>query len=150
MPFDVFVLEDLTGIRKQTSKGKKLNKWLSNWTFYQLEQLIKYKAEGLDKEVVKVDARYTSQTCSNCGLIEKANRNGSHYHCKSCGYREHSDLNAAINIRNSHLNNKNSNSISAASPKKKKVEQVACQSAQCLDLFSDKSGTSLQLSAEGS
>jgi IS605 OrfB family transposase len=155
-PFDVFVLEDLTGIRKQSSKGKKLNKWLSNWTFYQLEQLIKYKAEGLDKEVVKVDAQYTSQTCSNCGLIEKSNRNSSHYFCNSCGYREHSDLNAAINIRESHLNSylnsKNCNRISAASSKEKKAEQAVCQSAQCLDLFSFESlsGTSLQPCAEGS
>ena len=49
---------------------------------------------------VKVDARYTSQKCSNCSQIEKKNRNGSHFECDRCGYREHADVNAAKNIRN--------------------------------------------------
>jgi putative transposase len=122
MPYDIFVLEDLTGIRKQKSKGKILNKWLSNWSFWQLEHLLRYKAEAKGKQIVEVDARYTSQKCSNCGEIEKKNRNGSHYVCDRCGYREHADVNAARNIRN--------NFISAA---EKKVEQAVCQSAKCDD-----------------
>ena len=100
MPYDIFVLEDLKGIRKQKSKGKVLNKWLSNWSFWQLEQLLGYKAEAVGKKIVKVDARYTSQKCSNCSQIEKKNRNGSHFECDRCGYREHADVNAAKNIRN--------------------------------------------------
>jgi putative transposase len=123
MPFDIFVLEDLSGIRNQKSKGKRLNKWLSNWSFYQLEQLLRYKAEAKGKQIVKVDARYTSQKCSNCGQIEKANRNGSHYHCDRCGYQEHADVNAAKNIRN--------NLISTVA--KQKAEQAVCQSAECVD-----------------
>lgn len=114
MPYDIFVLEDLSGIRQQISKGKILNKWLSNWSFWQLEQLLEYKADAKGKQVVKVDARYTSQKCSNCGQVDKANRNGSHYHCDRCGYREHADINAARNIRN--------NFISAAA--KQKAEQA--------------------------
>lgn len=129
MPYDIFVLEDLTGIRKQKSKGKILNKWLSNWSFFQLEQLVKYKAEALGKQVIKVDARYTSQKCSNCSIIEKSNRKGSHYKCDRCGYSEHSDVNAAKNIRN--------NFISTAT--KLKVEQVVSQSTKCIDKVSDTS-----------
>ena len=110
MPYDIFVLEDLRGIRKQKSKGKILNKWISNWSFWQLEQLLTYKAEAFGKQVVKVDARYTSQKCSNCGNIEKKNRNGSHYACDRCGYREHADINAAKNIRNNLI-------LTAAKPK---------------------------------
>lgn len=123
MPYDVFVLEDLKNIRKQKSKSKILNKWLSNWSFYQLEQLITYKAEILGKEVVKVDARYTSQKCSNCGQVEKNNRKGSRYLCDRCGYRDHADINAAKNIRNNYL-------ISVA--EKQKAEQVVCQSTKCI------------------
>ena len=124
MPYDIFVLEDLSGIRKQKSKGKKLNKWLSNWSFWQLETLLDYKAEILGKQIVKVDARYTSQKCSNCGQIEKTNRDGSHYYCERCGFRCHSDVNAAKNIRNNYL-------ISAAE-KIQKAEQAMCQLAECL------------------
>lgn len=138
MPYDIFVLEDLSGIRKQKSKGKVLNKWLSNWSFFQLEQLLKYKAEALGKQIVKVDARYTSQKCSNCSVINKSNRKGSHYSCDRCGYREHSDVNGAKNIRN--------NFISTAVVKQK-VEQVVSQSAICID--EKLSDTSHQSSADG-
>lgn len=122
MPYDIFVLENLKGIRKQKSKGKILNKWISNWSFWQLEQLIMYKAEALGKQIFKVDARYTSQKCSNCGEIEKSNRNKEHYYCKRCKYRDHSDINGAKNIRNNYL-------ISAA--EQQKVEQATRQLAEC-------------------
>lgn len=102
LPYDTFVLEDLTGIRKQ-NKGKKLNGWLSNWTFFQLEQFLAYKAETLGKQIVKVDARYTSQKCSSCGVIEKKNRNKSRYSCSKCGHKEHADINAAKNIKTNYV-----------------------------------------------
>jgi putative transposase len=121
LPYDIFVLEDLTGIRKQ-NKGRKLNGWLANWTFFQLETFLQYKAEGIGKQVAKVDARYTSQKCSNCGITEKKNRNKSQYHCDSCGYFEHADINAAKNIKNNHL-------LSAA---EKPAEQAICKLAECL------------------
>jgi IS605 OrfB family transposase len=96
--YDTFVFEDLKNISKQR-KGKVLNGWLSNWTFFQLEQFVLYKASTLGKQVVKVDARYTSQKCSNCGIVEKSNRNKSRYCCSKCGYIEHADINAAKNIK---------------------------------------------------
>jgi len=138
LPYDIFVLEDLKGISKQKSKGKRLNKWLANWSFWQLEALLDYKTEILGKQIVKVDVRYTSQKCSNCGQIEKANRNGSHYYCKGCGFRCHSDTNAAKNIRNNYL-------ISAA--EKQKAEQAICQLAECFG--SQGSETSHQTCAGG-
>ena len=132
MPFDIFALEDLSGIRKQKSKGKKLNKMLHNWSFWQLEQFLTYKAEAKGKQVVKVDARYTSQKCSNCGELKKKNRNGSHYSCDRCGHKEHADINAAKNIRNNY--------ISAA--EKQKAEQAMCQLAECIDSIARVSDTS--------
>lgn len=94
----VFVLEDLKGIRDKR-KGKKLNTWLSQWSYAQLETLLKYKAEALGKQVVFIDPRYTSQRCNACGVIEKTNRRKNKYVCKSCGVMEHADVNAAMNIR---------------------------------------------------
>lgn len=94
----VFVLENLNGIRAKR-KGKKLNTWLSQWSYFQLEMLLKYKAETLGKTVVFIDPRYTSQRCNACGLIEKSNRRKNKYVCKSCGSVEHADVNAAMNIR---------------------------------------------------
>jgi transposase len=41
---------------------------------------------------------YTSQRCSVCGKIEKSQRNKEKYKC-SCGHEDHSDFNAAKNIK---------------------------------------------------
>ena len=102
LPYGIFAIENLKNIRKQKF-SKKLNKWLSSWTFGQFEQFLTYKAEGLGKQVIKVDARYTSQKCSCCGIINKDNRNKSKHKCCNCGYTNHADINAAINIKNNFL-----------------------------------------------
>lgn len=94
----VFALEDLSKIRVQKRRGKEFNRKLNNWSFYQLEQFIGYKAETLGKQVVLVDARFTSQKCSVCGHVYKGNRNGSDFRCRSCGFQLHADLNASRNI----------------------------------------------------
>ncbi len=100
--FTTFVLEDLSGIRVQR-RGRKLNKWLSSWTFHQFELFLGYKAEALGKRVVFVDPRYTSQKCSRCGHTAKANRCKSRFHCGQCGFTIHADHNAAMNIRDNYI-----------------------------------------------
>lgn len=95
---NVFVLEDLTGIRDKR-KGKILNTWLAQWSYHQLQTLLQYKAEELGKRVVFIDPRYTSQRCNACGVIEKTNRKKNKYVCQFCGVMEHADVNAALNIR---------------------------------------------------
>lgn len=97
-----YVLEDLTGIRAKR-KGKKLNTWLSQWSFHQLETFLTYKCEYLGKTVVFIDPRYTSQRCNACGIIEKTNRVKNKYVCKHCGVMDHADINAAKNIRDLHI-----------------------------------------------
>lgn len=97
-PYTVFALENLTKIRVQKRRGTSFNRKLNNWSFYELEQFIRYKAESLGKQVITVDARYTSQKCSACGHVYKGNRNGSQYLCRNCGFELHADLNASRNI----------------------------------------------------
>jgi len=96
--YNVFALEDLSKIRVQKRRGKAFNRKLNSWPFYQLEQFISYKAEDLGKHILLVDARYTSQKCSNCGHIYKGNREGSNFRCRKCGFELHADLNASRNI----------------------------------------------------
>lgn len=102
LPYSVFVLEDLSSIRTQR-RGKKLNKWLSSWPFYQFEQFLNYKSEALGKRIEYVDAHYTSKKCSRCGNRSRHNRYKSRFKCSACGFSEHADLNAAINIRNNYI-----------------------------------------------
>jgi putative transposase len=101
---DTIVLEKLTGIRNNVKLRKKQRTELHSWNFFQLEQFLIYKAAAKGIQVVFVDARYTSQRCSVCGHIERANRKQqSQFQCKECGFRLHADLNAARNICNKYL-----------------------------------------------
>ena len=104
-----YVLEDLKGIRAKR-KGKKLNSWLSNWSFFQFQSLLEYKCSFNGIKVVYIDPRYTSQKCNQCGVVEKTNRNKSRYVCP-CGYSNHSDLNAALNIRDNYVLSCNRNRL---------------------------------------
>ena len=97
-----YSLENLTGIRNQR-RNKKMNKWMSSWPFYQLEQFLTYKSIALGKKVEYVDARYTSQKCSQCRHVHSANRKKSRFCCGSCGYQQHADINAAYNIRDNYI-----------------------------------------------
>ncbi len=97
----LFVLEDLTGIRNATEKVKTKNRYVSvSWSFYDLEQKLKYKAQQNESTVINVDARYTSQCCPICGHTEKSNRNKKKhlFHCKNCGYSSNDDRIGAMNL----------------------------------------------------
>ncbi len=91
-------IEKLDGIRN-APRRKAQNGEANKWAFYQLEQFLQYKAANLGFEIIEIDPKYTSQGCSKCGYIEKANRNGHRFTCKACGYQLHADLNAARNIK---------------------------------------------------
>jgi len=109
---DTIVLEKLTGIRKRARRLTKAQKAAgmktirkdqrrenNNWSFYQLEQFLTYKAAEKGIGLVFVDPRYTSQRCSKCGHIKKANRKQqSIFKCCKCGFSHNADLNAAKNI----------------------------------------------------
>ncbi len=98
----VYAIEKLTGIRNTPAK-KKTRSWLNNWSFYQFEELLKYKCEYNHIIVEYVDPRYTSQKCNRCKTIDKTARNKSIYICKHCGYTQHADINAAMNIRDNYV-----------------------------------------------
>src|SRR5919199_975378 len=95
-------LKALSGIRNQR-RNKKVNLWISSWGFYQLEQFLTYKAEAKGKQVGYVDARYTSQKCSRCKQRHTTNRHKSRFHCKTCGFKAHADINAATNIKDDYI-----------------------------------------------
>lgn len=96
------VFENLKGVNKRR-KGKKMNKWLHSWSFYQLQTFTEYKAREKGILVKYVDPRYTSQKCSRCGFTDKQNRNKHQFKCKHCGFKYDADLNAAINIKQNYI-----------------------------------------------
>ena len=91
-------LEDLTGIREAKVRRRQRARH-SNWSFYDLQTKITYKAERAGIPVIFVDPKNTSRTCSKCGCVDKANRKSqSIFLCISCGFAENADYNAAVNI----------------------------------------------------
>ncbi|MCW3820788.1 transposase [Micromonospora sp. DR5-3] len=92
-------LENLSGIRDRVRLRRPQRVTLHTWAFHQLGQFIAYKAARAGLALVHVNPAYTSQGCSTCGHIAKANRpNQSTFRCTSCGFAEHADVNAARNI----------------------------------------------------
>jgi IS605 OrfB family transposase len=99
-PGGTIVLENLTDLRRRVKQrhGQQARR-LHGWSFAQLQQFTRYKAEDRGQRVVLVDPRKTSQTCSRCGHTAKANRlNQAVFCCQSCGVHLNADLNAARNI----------------------------------------------------
>jgi putative transposase len=90
------VLEDLTGIR-QTGKAKCIH----DWSFNQLQFDLEYKAKREGVEIVFVDPRYTSQTCSRC-LHLGQRFNQSSFVCPNCGLELNADLNGSRSIALRH------------------------------------------------
>ncbi|MDX3244771.1 transposase [Streptomyces sp. ME18-1-4] len=92
-------LEDLTGIRERARLRKPQRATFHCWSFAQLGRFIVYKAKRAGVPVVQVDPAYTSQRCSWCGHVERANRVSQElFVCRSCGVVAHADHNAARNI----------------------------------------------------
>ncbi|WP_433411873.1 RNA-guided endonuclease InsQ/TnpB family protein [Microtetraspora malaysiensis] len=92
-------LEDLGGIRDRVRLRKPQRVTLHSWSFHQLGSFIVYKAARHGVAVIRVDPAYTSQACSACGHVDKANRpSQATFSCTSCGFAEHADVNAARNI----------------------------------------------------
>lgn len=103
-PGDTIVIENLTNIRERTGKKRqniKRNRAnIGRWSFKRLENSLTNLAELHGNSIEKIDPRYTSQTCSVCGLAKKSNRKSQSLYLCECGNRLNADLNASRNIVN--------------------------------------------------
>ncbi|MDV3428310.1 MAG: transposase, partial [Bacillota bacterium] len=99
-------MENLSGFSESAK-----DKFLKNWSYYDLQQKIKYKAEQEGIEVIFINPMYTSQRCNECGFIDKKNRdckkNQAKFECINCANGHvnknnkgivNADINAARNI----------------------------------------------------
>ena len=90
------VIEDLSEIKQGNRWGRKNQFWRVGYA----QQKIEHVCEENGVRLTRVNAAYTSQMCSNCGIRHKNNRHGEQFLCLSCGHTMDADVNAAINIRN--------------------------------------------------
>jgi putative transposase len=94
----VIVLEELKDIRRTAKCRRKQRFSLNSWSFYQLGDMIEYKAKKYGVPVAYIEPQYTSQRCSRCGHISASNRKLKEFHCVKCGVVENADANAGFNI----------------------------------------------------
>jgi len=61
--------------------------------------MLEYKQHWQGGVLIKVNPRYTSQTCFECKHIAKENRQTpAKFECVQCGHKANADVNAAKNI----------------------------------------------------
>lgn len=107
--FDLIRVEDLN-IRGMTRSARgtadepgrnvrakaALNRGILGNCWGKLVARLEQKAPG---RVEKINAAYTSQTCSTCGHCAPENRESqAAFRCTACGYQVNADVNAARNI----------------------------------------------------
>ncbi len=77
-----------------------LNRAILNSAWSLFATRLEQKARG---RVEKISPAYTSQTCSQCGIIgREARESQAVFRCRSCGYCGNADVNAARNIAAGH------------------------------------------------
>jgi transposase len=89
---------EVPGCRVRQKAGLNRGILRSGWGL--LVRRLEEKAPG---RVVKVNAAFTSQRCSACGLVDaKSRKSQARFVCTACGYACHADVNAARNIAAGH------------------------------------------------
>ena len=96
-------MEDLSKI-KSKNKGKKFNNRLSQLPFFAVRSILTYKAQLYGKKVETVNPAYTSQI-DHRGLVG-GKRKGCRYYGSDNVVLD-ADVNAAINIANRYVVDKN-------------------------------------------
>lgn len=93
--YGVIVVEDLKIINMV--KVCNFSRSIIDASWSRFTQMFEYKAESAGVQVVKVEARNTTQKCSQCGKIVRKSLAVRIHKC-SCGFTANRDYNSALNI----------------------------------------------------
>src|SRR5579884_1572217 len=86
-------------MKEHKARNKQLNRVVFNeWGLYTFVQMLRYKCVLYGKELVTIDERDTSKTCSGCGNTQPMPLWKRTYRCKECGLVMDRDDNSAVNI----------------------------------------------------
>lgn len=94
--YSFIAVEDLN--IKSMLNNHWLAKSITDASWNSFVSMLSYKAVTCGGQIVKVNPRNTSKTCSRCGAITEMPLNKREFLCPNCGFACHRDLNASINI----------------------------------------------------
>ena len=98
----IIIVEDLSVKSMiENSNNSNVTKSIADVSFSELVRQLEYKAKWNNRVLVKIDKYFpSSQTCNNCGFINKEVRDLSvrTWKCPSCNVVHDRDVNAAKNI----------------------------------------------------
>lgn len=102
--YDIICTETLQV--KNMLKNRKLAKAISDVSWYEFYQQLRYKCLWYDKQFIQIDTYFaSSQICSNCGYknSDVKNLDMREWICPKCRQHHDRDINAATNILNQGL-----------------------------------------------
>lgn len=98
--YDFIAAEDLRP--SNMMKSRNMARSIADVSWSQFLTMLEYKALKEGRRFIKVDPRYTTQTCSCCGHImsgsTKIERGVKKWDCPECGTHHNRDHNAAKNV----------------------------------------------------
>ena len=93
----------------KNAKAKRgLNRVITQQSWGMFFEMLDYKTKARGGEIIRVNPKFTSQTCPRCKYISKENRlSQSKFVCLKCNYSNNADIVGALNIldRGIHGNN---------------------------------------------
>jgi putative transposase len=90
--------------KQHVERRKHLNRAVYNdWGLYQFVQMLTYKCLLAGKELIILDERDTSKTCSRCGQQQAMPLHKRTNRCGACSLVMDRDENSAVNIRERYL-----------------------------------------------
>ncbi len=98
MTYNHIVCEDLRVKEMIKHNTRKMRRAILDQGFYTFLVILEQMCNKYSSALTKVNPRYTSQICSNCGCVVKKDLSVRIHKCPHCGLEIDRDVNAAINI----------------------------------------------------
>jgi putative transposase len=124
------------------SAKRGLNRSISDASWGSQFEKIEWVAAKSGKPVLLVNPKHTSQECSSCGHVSKANRQGEKFVCESCGHIDHADTQASRTILRRAKLNFVSTDAKSLSRDSRKVTAVRYDAAQLGERHQGSNGIS--------
>lgn len=97
---NVLGMENLKYLKtgKKKNRNKNFRKAMAPWTYRQVLNRAKAKAEENRVRLLLVPPANTSRTCPVCRVVSKKSRVGECFQCVACGHKQDADTVGALNV----------------------------------------------------